>query len=161
MIDPEPIGELPMVAREPLPEDTHAPDSPTLSLIAALRDQINLLTDQSTALNSKLIRSLDRVADLEDNLEHKRQAEKEKDETIDTLGREKQQWEESMKTGLLVERKTVRDEMQKLVEGMMEETARRGSAEEGRKQVEQEIDDLSATLFDEVSGSTFANSVDY
>lgn len=56
-----------------------------------------------------------------------------------------------MKTGLLVERGTVRDEMQRLVDGLVEEERRRGSAEEGRRQVEQEIDDLSATLFEQAS----------
>ena len=139
------------IALEPLPEDTHAPDSPTLSLIAALRQQISLLTDQSNELNTKLIHQLERSSDLEDNLDHKRLAEKEKDELIARLEKEKAQWEENMNTGLLVERGTVREEMQRLVEGLVEEEKRRGSAERGREQVEQEIDDLSATLFEQVS----------
>lgn len=56
-----------------------------------------------------------------------------------------------MNTGLLVERKVVKDEMQRLVEGLVEEEKRRGSAEEGRARVEREVDDLSATLFEQVS----------
>jgi len=146
------LPSLPVL--DPLPEDTHAPDSPTLSLIAALRQQISLLTDQSTELNTKLIRQLERASDLEDNLEHKRTAEREKDDLIAKLEVEKAQWEENMNTGLLVERGTVREEMQRLVEGLVEEEKRRGSAERGREQVEQEIDDLSATLFEQVSRRT-------
>jgi predicted nuclease with TOPRIM domain len=141
----------PLPVLDPLPEDTHAPDSPTLSLIAALRQQISILTDQSTELNTKLIRQLERASDLEDNLEHKRHAEKEKDDLIAKLEGEKAQWEENMNTGLLVERGTVREEMQRLVEGLVEEEKRRGSAERGREQVEQEINDLTGTLFEQVS----------
>jgi chromosome segregation ATPase len=145
---------------DPLPEDTHAPDSPTLSLIAALRQQISLLTDQSTDLNTKLITQLERASDLEDNLEGRRQQEQEKDVLIKKLEAEKAQWEENMNTGLLVERGSVREEMQRLVEGLVEEERRRGSAEAGRQQVEQEIDDLSVTLFEQVRSRILALSKD-
>ncbi len=57
-----------------------------------------------------------------------------------------------MNTGLLVEKATIKDEMQRLVEGMAEEERRRGSAEEGRQRVEREVDDLSASLFEQVGG---------
>lgn len=55
-----------------------------------------------------------------------------------------------MKTGLLVERDQIRDEMQRLAAGLVEEERRRGSAEEKRAQVENEVDDLTAKLFDQV-----------
>lgn len=129
----------------------HAPDSPTFSLISALRHEINLLTEQSVDLNVKLIQQLEKSADLEDHLEQLRQTNTTREAALDALQQEKLQWEENMKTGLLVERGTVRDEMQRLVDGLVEEERRRGSAEEGRRQVEQEIDDLSATLFEQAS----------
>lgn len=143
-----PAAAIPDTAFDP--SDRHAPDSPTLSLITALRSQISLLTDQSSDLNAKLIAQLDRTADLEDEIERAKASAGDQSKLIEELEAEKARWEESMNTGLLVERGTVRDEMQRLVEGLVEEERRRGSAEEGRQRVEREVDDLSATLFEQV-----------
>ncbi|KAJ9122372.1 hypothetical protein QFC22_001794 [Naganishia vaughanmartiniae] len=140
-----------ILARSSEIEKNHAPDSPTTMLITTLRDELMTLTDQSTVLNSKLIASLDRVANLEDTVYQKTTAEQHKDKLIEELEQAKAQWEESMNTGLLVERKSVKEEMQRLVDGLVEEERRRGSAEEGRQRVENEVDDLSATLFEQVS----------
>lgn len=71
-------------------------------------------------------------------------------ERAKSLEEERNRWEESMKTGLLVERDQIRDEMQRLAAGLVEEERRRGSAEEKRAQVENEVDDLTAKLFDQV-----------
>lgn len=131
----------------------HAPDSPTTTLITTLRDELLTLTDHAAVLNAKLLASLDRAATLEDDVYQHTAAERRKDEQILQLERAKAQWEESMRTGLLVERKVVKDEMQRLVEGLVEEERRRGSAEEGRARVEREVDDLSATLFEQVRRS--------
>lgn len=56
-----------------------------------------------------------------------------------------------MSAGVLVERSQIRDEMQKLAAGLVEEERRRGSAEERRQKVEGEVDALTASLFDQVS----------
>jgi hypothetical protein len=56
-----------------------------------------------------------------------------------------------MNTGLLVERSQIAGEMQRLASGLVEEERRRGSAEERRAKVENEVDDLAASLFDQVS----------
>lgn len=69
----------------------------------------------------------------------------------DALAQDKRQWEESMKTGLLVERSQITLEMQRLASGLVEEERRRGSAEERRRKVEDEVDELAASLFDQVS----------
>ena len=64
-----------------------------------------------------------------------------------------------MHSGLLVERSQIRDEMQKLAAGLVEEERRRGSAEERRQKVEGEVDALTATLFEhvgEISSSQLA-----
>jgi hypothetical protein len=132
---------------------SHAPESPTTMLVDTLRTELTTLTDQASVLNAKLLASLDRVATLEDTVYHHTTAEREKDAQIVQLERAKAQWEESMNTGLLVERTAVKAEMQRLVEGLVEEERRRGSAEEGRARVENEVDDLSATLFEQVSAA--------
>lgn len=57
-----------------------------------------------------------------------------------------------MNTGLFVERSQIKDEMQRLAAGLVEEERRRGSAEERRQKVEEEVDELAASLFDQVGG---------
>ncbi|OWZ72438.1 hypothetical protein AYX14_02173 [Cryptococcus neoformans] len=132
-------------------EALHPPDSPTSSLISSLRSQLLSLSDQTHALNSKLIASISHSADLEDELQLVRDRHVALGERAKSLEEERNRWEESMKTGLLVERDQIRDEMQRLAAGLVEEERRRGSAEEKRAQVENEVDDLTAKLFDQAN----------
>ncbi|ADV22251.1 hypothetical protein CNJ00770 [Cryptococcus gattii WM276] len=132
-------------------EDLHPPDSPTTSLISSLRSQLLSLSDQTHALNSKLIASISHSADLEDELQLVKDQHVALGERAKSLEEERNRWEESMKTGLLVERDQIRDEMQRLAAGLVEEERRRGSAEEKRAQVENEVDDLTAKLFDQAN----------
>ncbi|WVR04632.1 hypothetical protein IAU60_001643 [Kwoniella sp. DSM 27419] len=137
---------------DPHPADSlHPPDSPTTSLISSLRAQLSLLSDQSVALNQKLIASISRSADLEDELHELQGQHTTLGEKAKELEGEKNRWEESMNTGLLVERSQIKDEMQRLAAGLVEEERRRGSAEERREQVESEVDDLTAKLFDQAN----------
>ena len=55
----------------------HGPDSPTTSLIQSLRDQLTQLHDQSQLLNTKLVTSISRHADLEDQHVHLQHQHKE------------------------------------------------------------------------------------
>lgn len=132
-------------------DELHAPDSPTTSLISSLRHQLTLLSDQAQQLNTKLVATISRHADLEDQHFHLQARHSELESSAETLRKEKAVWEESMNTGLYVERDQVREEMQRLAAGLVEEERRRGSAEEGRRQVENDVDDLAASLFDQVS----------
>ncbi|KAK8847414.1 hypothetical protein IAR55_005272 [Kwoniella newhampshirensis] len=132
-------------------DSLHPPDSPTTSLISTLRSQLLVLSDQTHALNSKLINSISRSADLEDELTELKERHSSLGVKARDLEKEKDRWEESMQTGLLVERSQIRDEMQRLAAGLVEEERRRGSAEERREQVENEVDDLTAKLFDQAN----------
>lgn len=132
-------------------DDLHPPDSPTTELISSLRTQLSLLSLQSHQLNTKLVASISRHSDLEDAHYALQDRHKSLEEKAGELEKSKKQWEESMNTGLLVERSQIRDEMQKLAAGLVEEERRRGSAEERRWKVEGEIDALTATLFDQAS----------
>ncbi|ODO08748.1 hypothetical protein L198_00481 [Cryptococcus wingfieldii CBS 7118] len=132
-------------------DDLHAPDSPTTFLISSLRSQLLSLSDQTHALNAKLIASISRSADLEDELHNVQDEHVALGEKAKSLEEQRDRWEDSMKTGLLVERDQIRDEMQRLAAGLVEEERRRGSAEERREQVENEVDDLTAKLFDQAN----------
>lgn len=136
---------------------SRGPDSPTASLITSLRSQLALLSDQSTDLNTKLIEAIGRHADLEDTHLALQQKHVELEGTAKDLAAEKAKWEESMNTGLLVERAQIKDEMQKLAAGLVEEERKRGSAEERRMKVEDEVDELTTSLFDQVSTSAICS----
>lgn len=95
--------------------------------------------------------SISKHADLEDQIFALTSQRDEQKDSIEELERAKAQWEESMNTGLLVERSAIREEMQRLATGLVEEERRRGSAEEKREQVENEVDALTATLFEQAN----------
>lgn len=131
-------------------DELHRPDSPTTSLITSLRSQVSLLSEQSHQLNTKLVASISRHADLEDqhfNLQHEKDELRTKNAELTKV---KETWEDSMKTGLYVEQSQIRDEMQRLAAGLVEEERKRGSAEQRRQDVENEVDELAASLFDQV-----------
>lgn len=149
---PIPPALLPSPADLPHPaEALHRPDSPTTQLISSLRTQLTELADQTQALNAKLVASISRHAELEDQHVQLQDSHKDLQGKAQELEVEKKRWEESMNTGLLVERSQIAGEMQRLASGLVEEERRRGSAEERRAKVENEVDDLAASLFDQVS----------
>ncbi|KAA1472434.1 hypothetical protein DENSPDRAFT_761315, partial [Dentipellis sp. KUC8613] len=98
-------------------------------VIDSLRQQVQDLVSQVTALNGKLVKSYDRFSDLEDALHHL----------------------SALNTGLLVEKAQVTAELTRLMEKATDEAARRGQAESARAEIEQELDDLSAGLFDQAN----------
>lgn len=140
-------------------DELHRPDSPTTSLITSLRTQLTQLSEQSHQLNTKLVASISRHADLEDqhfNLQHERDELRGKNAELTKV---KETWEESMKTGLYVEQSQIKEEMQRLAAGLVEEERKRGSAEQRRQDVENEVDELATSLFEQVrrSGSQVAD----
>ncbi|KAF8843888.1 hypothetical protein BDN67DRAFT_896085 [Paxillus ammoniavirescens] len=104
-------------------------------VIASLRAQVTDLFSQVTQLNSKLVSSYDRVSDLEDQLH-------------DTSASHHLA---ALNTGLLVEKAHVTAELNRLMERATEEAAQRGQAESARQDIEKDLDDLSATLFDQAN----------
>jgi hypothetical protein len=101
-------------------------------------------------LNTKLVASISRHADLEDqhyNLQNEHSQLKGKNEE---LTKAKESWENKMNTGLYVEQSQIRDEMQRLAAGLVEEERKRGSAEQRRQDVENEVDELATSLFEQV-----------
>lgn len=131
-------------------DELHRPESPTTSLITSLRTQLTQLSEQSHQLNSKLVASISRHAALEDQhfiLQGERDELRGKNAELTKV---KDTWEESMKTGLYVERSQIKEEMQRLAAGLVEEERKRGSAEQRRQDVENEVDDLATSLFEQV-----------
>ncbi|KAI0031367.1 hypothetical protein K488DRAFT_10326, partial [Vararia minispora EC-137] len=110
-------------------------------VIDSLRTQVQDLFSQVTQLNNKLVKSYDRISQLE---------------------LERSTHLSALNTGLLVEKEQVTAELTRLMEKATEEAARRGQAETARAEIEKDLDDLSAGLFDQansmVAEARFARS---
>jgi chromosome segregation ATPase len=122
------------------------PDAQAM-VISSLRSQIQDLFSQVTQLNSKLVKSYDRVSDLEDDLHVASSNLRSSSLKISQLELERTQHLSALNTGLLVEKSHVTAELTRLMEKATEEAAQRGQAESARADIEKDLDDLSASLF--------------
>ncbi|KIJ61874.1 hypothetical protein HYDPIDRAFT_115361 [Hydnomerulius pinastri MD-312] len=120
-------------------------------VIASLRSQVTDLFSQVTQLNSKLVSSYDRVSDLEDQLHDSSASLRNATVTISSLELERTHHLAALNTGLLVEKAHVTAELNRLMERATEEAAQRGQAESARQDIEKDLDDLSATLFQQAN----------
>ncbi|KXN84400.1 Rab guanine nucleotide exchange factor SEC2 [Leucoagaricus sp. SymC.cos] len=120
-------------------------------VIESLRNQIQDLFSQVTQLNSKLVKSYDRVSDLEDDLHVASAQLRNSTVKISQLELERTQHLAALNTGLLVEKHHVTAELNRLMEKATEEAAQRGQAESARAAIEKDLDDLSASLFNQAN----------
>ena len=135
----------PILERNGVEPDAYA------QLISSLRSQIQDLFSQVTQLNNKLVKSYDRVSDLEDNLHVARSTIRSSTLRIAQLELERTQHLSALNTGLLVEKSHVTAELTRLMEKATEEAAQRGQAESARSAIEKDLDDLSANLFSQAN----------
>ncbi|KAI0356015.1 hypothetical protein OH77DRAFT_1424314 [Trametes cingulata] len=126
------------------------PDAQAM-VIESLRAQVQDLFSQVSQLNNKLVRSYDRVSDLEDELHVTSSNLRQATLKISQLELERTQHLSALSTGLLVEKSHVTTELNRLMEKATEEAARRGQAETARAEIEKELDDLSAGLFNQAN----------
>lgn len=126
------------------------PDAQAM-VITSLRSQIDDLFSQVTQLNGKLVQSYDRVSDLEDSLHESSTNDRQSSAKISQLELERTQHLAALNTGLLVEKSHVTAELTRLMEKATEEAAQRGQAETAKADIEKDLDDLSATLFQEAN----------
>lgn len=120
-------------------------------VISSLRTQVQDLVSQVTELNNKLVKSYDRVSDLEDDLHVTSSSLRSSSVKISQLELERSQHLSALNTGLLVEKSHVTTELTRLMEKATEEAAKRGQAESARADIEKDLDDVSAALFDQAN----------
>ncbi|KAG8976387.1 hypothetical protein FRB90_009186, partial [Tulasnella sp. 427] len=126
-------------------------DNPYTQIIESLRAQNNELFGQVTQLNSKLVQSYDRVSDLEDADHLTQAALRNANLRVAQLEMERMEHLSALDTGLLVERAHVTQELSRLMEKVSEESAQRGLAENAKQEIEKDLDDLSASLFNQAN----------
>ncbi|TRM63703.1 hypothetical protein BD626DRAFT_495124 [Schizophyllum amplum] len=120
-------------------------------VIDSLRTQVQDLFTQVTQLNGKLVKSYNRVSDLEDELHVSTEQLRSSSAKVSSLEDERTQHLAALNTGLLVEKSHVTTELNRLMEKATEEAAQRGQAESARIAIEKDLDDLSASLFDQAN----------
>jgi len=120
-------------------------------VISSLRTQVQDLVSQVTELNNKLVKSYDRVSDLEDDLHVTSSTLRSSSVKVSELELERSQHLSALNTGLLVEKAHVTSELTRLMEKATEEAARRGQAESARSDIEKDLDDVSAALFNQAN----------
>ncbi|KAL4401099.1 guanyl-nucleotide exchange factor [Malassezia pachydermatis] len=109
------------------------------------------LRDQVTHLNAKLVASFNRMSDLEDDLSVAHNRIMVHTTRIAELSKERDQYISALNTGLLVEKAHVTAEMQRMMERVVDEAAQRGKAESDKTRIEAELEELSASLFNEAN----------
>lgn len=149
---PNPSSPTPEVRIKRVPVRRGSVDKDAQDLvISSLRAQVQDLVSQVTELNNKLVKSYDRVSDLEDNLHVTSSTLRNSTVKISQLELERSQHLSALNTGLLVEKSHVTSELTRLMEKATEEAARRGQAESARADIEKDLDDVSAALFDQAN----------
>ncbi|GBE83839.1 hypothetical protein BKA93DRAFT_826890 [Sparassis latifolia] len=126
------------------------PDAQAM-VIASLRSQIQDLFGQVSQLNNKLVGSYDRMSNLEDELHVTTSNLRSSTLKISNLELERSQHLSAVSTGLLVEKDNVTAELTRLMERATDEAAQRGQAESARAEIEKDLDDLSASLFNQAN----------
>ncbi|KAH9919855.1 uncharacterized protein B0H18DRAFT_1213656 [Fomitopsis serialis] len=126
------------------------PDAQAM-VIESLRSQVQDLFSQVSQLNNKLVKSYDRMSDVEDELHVTTSNLRSATLKIGELELERAQHLSALSSGLLVEKDHVTTELNRLMERATDEAAQRGQAESARAQIEKELDDLSAGLFNQAN----------
>ncbi|CAO1629362.1 unnamed protein product [Jaminaea pallidilutea] len=119
--------------------------------ITTLKAQLADLNAQVKGLNGKLVTSFMRISDLEDDLSDARERAMTGTTKVAELEKERQEHLAALNTGLLVEKAHVSTEMTRMMDRVIEETKQRGQAESDKAKIEAELDELSASLFNEAN----------
>ena len=107
------------------------------------------LSNEVATLSNKLINAINHQTNLDDTLSATRQELEASRERVKALERENAEHVELVSRGILI-RKSITDvEKAKLIATLAEERRQKGEVEREKKQIEQELENLSVALFEE------------
>lgn len=109
------------------------------------------LGHEVAALSDKLIKAINHQTALEEGLEetkHELTMSKSRIRQLEGIAREHA---DMMAKGLLVEKKEVEMETRQLMNKLLEESHQRGKAEKEKKNIEQDLENLTSSLFEEAN----------
>ena len=129
-----------------------SPSQSTVILTTTQPEELEAeLRSQVSSLNTKLVAAINRMSDLEDELTVSQNSLRANKAMVEELSKERDQYVSALSTGLLVEKSHVSSEMQRMMERVVDATAQRGKAENDRTRIEAELEELSASLFNEAN----------
>lgn len=114
------------------------------------------LGHEVAALSDKLIRAINHQTALEEGLEetkHELTVSKSRIRQLEGIAKEHA---DMMAKGLLVEKKEVEMETRQLMNKLLEESHQRGKAEKEKKNIEQDLENLTSSLFEEANRVTIS-----
>lgn len=109
------------------------------------------LSNEVTALSAKLIQSVNNQTTLDDTLVATRQALDNALFRIQALELENDKYRRDITSEVLVRKADVDQEILRLKEALAQEKAQRSLVEQGKKTIEQELEDLTTALFEEAN----------
>ena len=109
------------------------------------------LNSEVTTLSNKLISAINHQTHLDDALAATRQELESAQERIQQLESENEEYSRMVSTGFLVKKSEVEKQTNTLMATLAEERKRRATVEKEKKGIEQELENLSAALFEEAN----------
>lgn len=109
------------------------------------------LNDEVATLSTKLINAINHQTSLDDTLNATRHELDSSRERIEKLEREAEEHRKLVASGLLIQSSVAQAEKSKILLSLSDEKAKRGDVEKEKKQIEQELENLTAALFEEAN----------
>ena len=134
-----------------LPDPRSPLTSPEMSRSNSRSPQHPELSNEVAALSNKLIHAINHQTDLDDTLaatRHELEAAQERVRQLDMLVKEHQS---SVINGILVKQSDVESEFLRLRTTLADERRQRVKTENDKKRIEQELENLTAALFEEAN----------
>lgn len=132
---PDPRSRTMSPANDDLPSPSHHPD----------------LSNEVATLSTKLINAINHQTNLDDSLSAARHELEAARERISQLEQQNKEHSDMVAQGVLVKKATLDLEKAKLIATLAEEKRQRGLAEQEKKKMEQDLENLSISLFEEAN----------
>lgn len=109
------------------------------------------LNDEVAALSVKLVQAINNQTTLDDNLVATRQELEQAQTMVQTLELENEKYRRDIDQEVLIRKADSDQEISRLQDALAEEKAQRAAIEKGKKTIEQELETLTAALFEEAN----------
>jgi Rab guanine nucleotide exchange factor SEC2 len=109
------------------------------------------LSNEVAALSIKLIRAINSQTALDDTLAATRQELENAQNRLQVVELENEKFRNDMAVGILTKRSDVDDELSSLKAKLVDERVHRARIEKDKKNIEQELENLTAALFEEAN----------
>jgi DNA repair ATPase RecN len=117
------------------------------------------LSNEVATLSNKLINAINHQTNLDDTLSATRHELEASRERMRQLEEENQKYADSLARGILIKKASADAEKNGLISSLADERRRRGEIEKEKKNIEQELENLTTALFEEANKVIFHHTV--